>query len=158
VKPTVQNTPMQSPLMPPPEDIEVAFVKATPMRLKGVNLLIGSDDIRYAYPPSRDGVVLEDCDYYSSKVERTHLESQQVIPAGAHYCLVDVERHAYGRKLTGIPNNVAGGKQVVMETIDPRDPDKRLQFRYWSTNEEARTSFKKITNQMVILAIAATGL
>jgi len=159
---TVQNTPTTEPADAPPGDVEVAFVKATSKKLRWLDSIGQQDDLRCyfygGYPQSEPGVFLEDLDYYRSKVARTHEETQQNIPTGAYFSLVEIERTAYGRTITGVPDHVAGGKKVVMETIDPRDSNKRLQFRYWSTDEPTRTSFEKINNQMVILAIAAIGL
>ena len=109
---------------------------------------------------SGPGVVLEVLDYHKSSKARVHWETQQEIPVGAYYILADVDMSSFVTSKENIQDfaNLVAGKKVVMETLDPRDSNKRLQFRFWSHDTEARDSFEQITNQMEKIAIAATGL
>ena len=149
--------------MMPEQDTHVFLVQAQPMKLKGVNLLAeAEDDLRCCFygRAGGPGVVLEELDYHRSKTDRVHWETKQEIPAGSYYILVDVEKGSYVATKENIQHfaDLATGKKVVMETLDPRDSNKRLQLRFWSHDEPARDSFEQITNQMEKIAIAATGL
>lgn len=149
--------------MMPEQDTHVFHVQAQVMKLKGVDLIHKAEqDLTCCFLGDRGGpgVILEELDYHRSKIDRVHHETKQEIPAGSYYILVDVEGSNYVATKENIQHfaDLATGKKVVMETLDPRDSNKRLQFRFWSHDEPARDSFEQITNQMEKIAIAATGL
>lgn len=154
-----------SPLMDA-QDTHVFYVQAQSRQLRGV-YPPHSDDLRpqwgcfgggYGGGP---GVVVEEFDYFRSKIDRVHHETKRFIPAGSYYKLVDVEKSNYVATNESIQyfNDLATGKRVVMETLDPCDPDKRLTFKFWSHDEPSRESFEPThRDEMTIIAIAATGL
>lgn len=147
------------------QDTHVFLVQAKSSPLKSASLLREQHSdltccwgMNGSYSP---GVYLEENDYYRSKVDLHHKETGQTIPAGSYFVLADVVDSSYVSEGSSIdpdfPESFAG-KRVGMETLDPRDSTQRITFTYWSHDEPARSRFEKVTNQMVLIAIAATGL
>ena len=80
------------------EPAEVVYVQAKSRKLKTINMLADMDsDLTCGYFPrgGGPGVQLEDLDYHKSKVDRFHWETQQTIPTGSYYILVDAEKSSY---------------------------------------------------------------
>ena len=158
-----------SPLMVPDsdQDTHVFYVEAKPRKLKMLTQFDAyNDDLRpfWGCSPQKvfdPVVIVEENDYYRSKAVLWNEDGDVELPKGTAFRLTGKEESRYvsdGSELEGFEGTFDTGVKVVMEALDPRDPDRRLQFRYWSTDQAARKRFKKITNQMEIVAIAATGL
>jgi len=151
-----------SPLMTPPE-VEVAYVRAVSRKLKGLIAVDVQDDLRCCcHGRHGEGVEFEEHDYYRSTTKIIHVPTTQVIPAGTFFVLSEVKRdqsYVADKDAIGFPfEGALKGTKIVMQTLDPRDPDNRLSFSYWAQDEPARSRFDRIDNEMAIIAIAATGL
>jgi hypothetical protein len=158
-----------SPLMPP-QDTHVFLVEAKRSPLKNLHCdFLAYQDLRpqwgcFGYGGWMGGdsqpSYYEDNDYYKSKGDLHHAGEGVVVPAGTYFRIVDVAKSSYVADGSDIQSfeDLETGTRLVLECLDPRDENKRLRFVYWSHNETARKNFGKVTNQMVMLAIAATGL
>jgi len=106
-------------------------------------------------------VRFEEHGYYRSKTEIIHIPTTQVIPAGTFFILSEVKHdqsYITDDALESPLEHALKGTRVVLQTIDPRDPDNRLSFSYWAQVEFVYSKFDRINNEMAIIAIAATGL
>lgn len=140
----------------PPMDTEVVFVKAVVRKLRYLSThpLPGHDDGLVCHWYGKPGAPQWDGEgYYTSKVEHYFKDEDGgiTVPAGTHFVVALEE----GKMISG----VAVGDYARMTCVDPRDADKTLSFGYWYGVQQDRSpDFTKIENDMMVLAIAATGL
>ena len=129
--------------------IEVKQIEARPRKLR-----LWNDDLRcqwYGGPaaPRWDGA-----GYYTSTTSWTIKAkdgTEVSVPAGTHF-FIELEE---GKKIDGIEV----GDYAELTCIDPRNPEQLLSFGYWhAVHDDHSRKFTKVENEMVALAIAATGL
>ena len=92
--------------------------------------------------------------YYTSTVSyaiKSEDGTEITVPAGSYFVVALEE----GKMISG----VAVGDYARMTCVDPRDADKTLSFGYWyGVQKDQSPNFNKVENDMMVLAIAATGL
>jgi hypothetical protein len=138
----------------PPPTTEVVFVKAVVRKLRMLAHPFYQDDLVcnwWGGPPTPDW---DGEGYYVSKTAYVHKNedgTEVTLPAGTYFVVALEE----GKEIGG----VAVGDYARIVCLDPSDPDKTLSFGYWhAVQEDLSHKFTKIDNEMVALAIAATGL
>lgn len=136
----------------PPMDTEVVYVQAKARKLRFL-MLDCNDDLRSCWwgPPGPDW---DGEGYYTSKVEHSIKDKDGAdvhIPSGTPF-VVSLEE---AKEIGGVPV----GDYACMTCVDPRDDDKTLSFGYWyGVQKDQSPNFTKVENDMMVLAIAATGL
>jgi hypothetical protein len=132
-------------------ETEVVYVQAKPRKLR-LHMLDYNDDLRCQWwgPP---GPQWKGEGYYTSTVSHAINKDGETItvPVGSHF-IVELEE---AKEIDGVPV----GDYARMTCLDPRDSDKMLSFGHWyGVQEDQSPNFNKIENDMMVLAIAATGL
>jgi hypothetical protein len=133
--------------VPPIEDQEVVFVKTVVRKLK-LHMLDYDDGLRCQWY-GKPGPNWDESGYYTSKVAN-YVEGVS-IPSGTPFVVALEE----AKEIGGVPV----GDYARMTCMDPRDDDKTLSFGYWyGVQKDQSSNFTKVENDMMVLAIAATGL
>jgi len=135
-------------------EVEVVYVKTHTRKFKHVFDPYYNDDLTHSWgyywtkkPPEWEGEA-----YYISTRDLIHAETGLTIPAGSHFLLSELTE---GKMLS----EVEAGDFMCMTCLDPRDDNKTLSFGFWhGIQEDQSHNFAKVDNDMVVLAIAATGL
>jgi len=106
----------------------------------------------------------EDKAYYISNCVITHSETGLEMPAGTPFILAELTEGKIMHRdpildSTDAANPVPVGDYMRMICLDPRNPNKTLSFGYWhGIQDDQSRRYDKVDNDMVHLAIAATGL
>ncbi len=127
---------------------EVVYVQAKARKLK-LLMLDYDDDLRCQWYGKPGGPDWDGEGYYISKVACA-IDGVS-IPSGSPF-IVSLEE---SKEIDGVPV----GDYACMTCVDPRDEDKTLSFGYWyGVQKDQSPNFTKVENDMMVLAIAATGL
>lgn len=156
----------QSPLM---DDTHVFLVEAERRPLKGVtrawryaggdrddDIVCGWMDLRYRNKNYGEWVGRSvEGHYYKSGVPLNY--EGTAIPIGSYFVCSQVEKNlpfcAEGEDL--LDEDMVGDR-ATFETLHP-ETGERVRFTFWA-HQSGFPQFERITNQMVFIAIAATGL
>jgi hypothetical protein len=145
---------------------EVVYVKARPRKLKhlfeswhpheDLTCCHGSGRACWNDSPLPDW---EDQAYYVSNCVIKHSETGLEMPAGTPFLLAELTE---GKPLAlGLDEThpVPVADYMCMVCLDPRDSKKMLSFGYWhGIQDDQSHKYDKVENEMLYLAIAATGL
>jgi hypothetical protein len=133
---------------------EVVFVKTVVRKLRSLYHPPWNEDLTCQWYGGPSSPEWAGGGYYLSKEPLAIKDEdgeQVVVPAGSHF-VIGLEE---GKEIGG----VAVGDYAHLICLDPRDDNKTLSFGYWhAIQDDQSTKFTKIENEMIVLAIAATGL